>query len=655
MAIALKKNTALSDMRNIQSRSVWLPPGSRTQAHCHHDIEIWHILSGEAKIILEEEEIQLKNGESFYFQPLQLHAIENCSRKIPLHFISLWWNDLHALNQILAYPPLRHLPTHKKIIILPSFPTPNGKLHLGHLAGPYISADIYKRYQQLQGNSALLLLGTIGHQSQVAWQSSVQNASFREVAEKYSCNIKESLFGMHILPDIFLSPSQAKDYSRITQDFFTRLYKKGYIKWQEKDALFCENCQKYCFEVHALGKCPFCLENGAGSNECENCAIIHEDKDLLNPHCLSCGQELLLRPLFRYYFSLERFREKLQTYYQQIDMSPRLCVFLEKIFKNTLLDIPLTQTEDYGIPVPVDDCQQRLYSLFELPARYIAVIQEYLDQNRQPETWEALLQSHSTVLFFGFDNAFLRCIIFPALLMAYKSSLPLPQTLVSNEFYLLENKKFSTSRNHAIAAEELLENYSADLIRFYLASTQPEQSSTNFSLEHFKVFIHSQLMPLEKCLQSLGHCLRDHYEKLIPAPGLWDEKSTRFYEELHYLHHKINTGYQSSILSLSSLCHDLLTLMKRVNEFSTVRGLLISLDHFKDQVRTYLALELMAARSLSLLLSPIMPTFAKELWIQLGNQQTETFDSPQTLAWLPSGQKIRNLENISLDTSSCAF
>ncbi len=620
--------------------AITLKPNQVTKAHNHYNAEAWIILKGDGVLQLDQENITVIEGDVIYLKPICTHSIKNISDKNNLLFLSIWWENMDVFNVEISKKQSSPKSNNKRVFVLPSFPTPNGDLHLGHLAGPYLAADVYKRYQKILGNAAYYLLGTVGHQTHVTCKGDKLKLSFYETAEKYTDDIIKTLSSMKIQYDIFVRPKALKNFNSTLHEFFNELYKKKYIVIRYKQVIYCGNCQKYLFEASVTGICPICNANGSGSNECEVCGYLHEDQDLINPICNTCKSPASYRNLRRLFFKLEPFRNKLLQYYKTAKISIGLKVFLEKVFSKELLEIPITHVTDNGVSVPLsgwDD--QRVYSLFEIPSRYICSVKELIDQHGLSQNWKQLCTTTNVALFFGFDNAYLRSIIFPSILMAYDQSMKLADLLVMNEFYKLDNKKFSTSREHAIWGKDIVKLYSSDAIRFFLAFTRPEVEQTNFTMSYFENIIDNELCgEWDTWLNEIRTKIMTYYDGIAPEAGNWFPEAKEFYCNLKEIFGNTIDEYESVRFSLQNISRLLSRLVHCARNFGKATQHIYTLLSLSSEARTCIALELLAARSLAILSMPIMPEFAEMLLYGLGysiNNHTPTVE----LTWLPPGHK----------------
>jgi len=629
---------------------IQLQPNTETMIHNHSESEIWQIISGDASVLEGNKEFRVSSGEQIYLQPLKSHKIKNRSNSDILEFVSFWWDDPRALNKEIESIEKSKKKINEKIFVLPSFPTPNGDLHVGHLAGPYIASDIYKRFNQLFGSKAIYLLGTIGHQTQVTTKANVLNKSFYETAELYTSQIIRTLNLANIHPDVFVRPTSNSTYGTTAQEILLQLYAKKFVEKKEAEALYCEGCQQYLFEAHVIGKCPICMSPGASGNECEICAHFHADHELIEPICNSCRLPAILKPLERLFFSLERFRIELSNYYKNACLSSKIRSFIADAFSRKLPDIPVSHISLNGIEIPITGYEkQRIYSIFELPARYLSAIKEFVSLNSKDETLNELCHKFNTKLFFGYDNAFLRAIAFPAILMAYDSDINLPNLLISNEFYNLDHKKFSTSRNHAVWGQELLEKYSSDIIRFYLSITRPENQQTNFSISELDLFIATTFNgKWIQWLEKLFNVIHQKYNSHIPEAGSWNNESVHFYQDLQDTVNKIYSGYLDDCFSPRRVSLELCNLVRYAIDFSITTESIIKEPTLKNEARTIIALQFMCIQAFSILLSPIMPNFANNLWGALGYKNPlDIEDAESIIRWVPPINEIHIFEGVN--------
>jgi methionyl-tRNA synthetase len=639
----------------FSSSIVVVPPGQSTSEHNHHDSELWLLLKGHGRLVSNKKIYDVKQGDAIYFNPLDSHVLTNSSDD-SLEFVTIWWEDMSRVEDVLMTLNKKSKKEYEKEalhIVLPSFPTPNGTVHVGHLSGPYIGADIVYRFSKMRRRETRLMLGTIGYQSHVLFKAKQLGLTFYELAEKNSLDIKETLEKVDVTPNIFVTPKTTQYYKTISQNIFTTLYQKGFIKLKNKLSWYCEPCSTFLFEAFITGTCRYCGSKNAGGNECEQCGRFYEDETLLHPTCCSCGSTPGLKELQRPYFDLNQFKETLVLFHKEMNASPKLQAFCTAIMKEELPDIPVTYLTDFGVTVPLEGFEEhKLFSAFELAGRFLTAVKEHSKKEYPKQNWMSKLEDDAFTLsmLFGFDNAYLRAIIFPAVIHAFNPKINLPKNLIVNEFYNLDHEKFSTSRNHVITGKQLAEQFSSDSIRFYLSYTRPEQQSTNFNLDEFKEFMRNVDHTWNEMLGDINHHVQVLFNGVSPEAGVWDKEAEHFYSEILQYQSDIQKFYEPHFFSPQKATRALCSFVEDITLFKNkVNPLVEDIPEFNASLkRTYVSLELMAIKTLAQLTWPVMPQFAETLWSHLGFSQPIYDSISDHLLWVPKDQRI-NISYMNLD------
>jgi methionyl-tRNA synthetase len=361
-------------------------------------------------------------------------------------------------------------------------PTPNGELHVGHLAGPYVAADVYRRFVLASGGRAIMTTGQDDHQSYVQVRGLLDGRAAEDVADTNADLIEQAWRTIRADFDLSLRPRRDGGYVKFVQDFFRTLYERGDLVARTTPLPYCLTCERWLYEAYVTGGCPHC-KSPSGGNACEVCGQPNTC-DLIDPKCVLCGNAPELRECSRLFFPLARYERQLTEFWGRVGMPPHLRALCEQMSRHGLPEIAVSHPADWGIEVPVEGYgDQRIYVWFEMAPGYLLAAGRVTQQSGLGEQ-SALLspQTASFVQFFGFDNGYFHAILFPALFMAYDETIRLPDQFVVNEFYRLEGKKFSTSRRHAIWASDLLATTDPDLLRFHILADRPNGHQTSFSL-----------------------------------------------------------------------------------------------------------------------------------------------------------------------------
>jgi methionyl-tRNA synthetase len=513
------------------------------------------------------------------------------------------------------------------LLITATPPTPNGDMHLGHLAGPYVAGDVFARSQRMQGARALYVTGIDDHQSYVPLRGWASGQDPETVASDYGERIESTWKQARIDFDHVDRPARAERHDRFVQSFFMRLYDRGHLVERQALSPYCQTRDMYLFEAYASGDCPHCGA-GADGNVCEQCGRPNDVHDLESLRCKLCDQRPELRPFKRLFFPLSRFAERLQAYWSKVAMPPHLRALCQEMAADGLPDIAVTHPTHWGVPAPVVGYEdQKIYVWFEMAPGYVAAAADALGVTglTSEDTVRGWNEAGTTkVQFFGFDNGYFHAVLFPALFMAYGDEIHLPDIFVVNEFYRLAGAKFSTSRQHAIWASEFLEQESADALRYYLCYDRPRSQQTNFTFDDYRAVRTNDL-----CrgwlgwLDELQARMSLEYDSRVPQPGDLSEVDG-ILGALRSSAHQVAADLDSESFAPDAA-------LRRLNELvRMVRSYGAAWDHTRDvracdgRRATARVLEVTAAKTLALLGYPLMPDFAATLWQQLGLEGSVT-------------------------------
>lgn len=362
-------------------------------------------------------------------------------------------------------------------------PTPNGGLHVGHLAGPYVAADVYRRYVRAAGRRAVLTTGQDDHQSYVQVRGLRAGRTSEEVADGNAELIEAAWRDIGADFDLSLRPRRDPDYAGLVQRFFQLLHERGELVERTLPLPFCRRCDRWLYEAYVAGRCPHCKAS-CGGNACEVCGRPNSCGDLIDPRCVLCDEPAELREQTRLFFPLARHERMLTDFWQRVTMPPHLRVLCEQLLADGLPEIAVSHPADWGVPVPVAGyADQRIYVWFEMAPGYLMEARRAAQRSGLgDETALMGAGAGQFAQFFGFDNGYFHAVLFPALFAAYDPAIRLPDHFVVNEFYQLDGKKFSTSRRHAIWATDILAETDPDVLRFHLLADRPDGRQTSFSL-----------------------------------------------------------------------------------------------------------------------------------------------------------------------------
>lgn len=363
-------------------------------------------------------------------------------------------------------------------------PTPNGGLHVGHLAGPYIAADVLRRHLRATGIPAVMTTAMDDHQTYCQTAGLREGRTAEEIADRYGDSIEDTWRRAGVDFDVSVRPRFDPDHAALTQAFFRALYDAGHLVARTLPVPWCRGCEHWLVEAFVKGGCPHC---GApsGGNACEACGRPNHCGDLTDPRCVVCGAAGELREIERLFFPLARFEVDLMRFWSEVRMPPHLRALCEAMLADGLPEIAVTQPGTWGIPVPVDGYEdQRIYVWFEMGPGYLHEARRGAEEAQLDEPRRLTHDADVPFAqFFGFDNGYFHALLFPASYRAYDPTIRLPTHFVVNEFYRLDGLKFSTSRRHAVWAADLLRDESPDVVRWHVLRDRPDGRQTNFTLD----------------------------------------------------------------------------------------------------------------------------------------------------------------------------
>jgi methionyl-tRNA synthetase len=407
-------------------------------------------------------------------------------------------------------------------------PTPNGALHVGHMAGPYIAADVLRRYLAAGGTSVLLTTGLDDYQSYVHVRGVREGRDPEDVADEFGQQIRRAWLDADIVFDRIGRPRTDDGYSEFVQHAFVQLYHAGIIVPRNRSLPYCASCERWLYEAYLVGYCPHCRARCNG-NACETCGRPNECGDVVNPCCALCEHTAAVRLCERLYLPLAQFGDRLAAFWSKVDMPPHMRALCEVMLAAGLPEVAVSHPGEWGISVPLDGFRaHRIYVWFEMALGYLL---EQEPTGKPPPV--------GPVQFFGFDNGYFHALLMPAVSLAYSPKAPLPRAFIVNEFYRLDGEKFSTSRNHAVWADEALREASADAVRLHVLSDRPTGRQTNFSRQHLRRsrhYLHTQWNGwLERLFTAVEHECQGVVPTNPPGGRGWSVLARRLTGILHEL------------------------------------------------------------------------------------------------------------------------
>lgn len=435
----------------------------------------------------------------------------------------------------------------KRTLITTALPYANGPVHIGHLAGVYVPADIYARYLRMQGQDVIMVGGSDEHGVPITIKARKEGVTPQDIVDRYHKIIKDSFEELGISFDVY-SRTTSEIHSQTASEFFRRLYEKGEFTEQTSMQLYDPEAQQFLADRYVTGKCPHCGNERAYGDQCEACGTSLSPDELIDPKSAITGAVPELRETCHWYLPLDKWEPALRHWILDTHTEWKTNVYGQC---KSWLDMGLkpravSRDLDWGIPVPVEGAEGKvLYVWFDAPIGYISNTKEIL-----PDTWEKYWKDPETriINFIGKDNIVFHCIVFPAMLMAYGDGYQLPENVPANEFLNLEGDKISTSRNWAVWLHEYLKDFPGkqDVLRYVLTANAPETKDNDFTWRDFQARNNSELVAILGNFFNRAVVLtHKFYDGVVPADAKPDAADAAALAEIasvkEQLSHNIDT------------------------------------------------------------------------------------------------------------------
>ena len=406
-------------------------------------------------------------------------------------------------------------------MITAALPYANGPVHIGHLAGVYIPADVYARFQRRLGNEVAFICGSDEHGIPITIRAKKEGVTPQDIVDKYHGIIKKSFADLGISFDEYSRTTSKKHYE-VSQDFFRKLYNNEKFTEEVSEQYFDEQANEFLADRYIVGTCPNCCNDGAYGDQCEKCGSTLSPSELLNPKSMLSGNVPVLKETKNWYLPLNDYENFLNEWIiegHKDDWKPNVYGQVKSWLNDGLKPRAMTRDLNWGVPVPLPDADGKvLYVWFDAPIGYISFTQEWAEKTGK--NWKDYWQNENSDLihFIGKDNIVFHCIIFPAMMKAHGDYI-MPTNVPAFEFLNLENDKISTSRNWAVWAHEYVEEFPGqqDVLRYALLSSAPETKDNNFTWKDFQTKNNSELVGIfGNFINRVAVLIHKYYNGIVP-------------------------------------------------------------------------------------------------------------------------------------------
>ena len=505
----------------------------------------------------------------------------------------------------------------KRTLITTALPYANGPVHIGHLAGVYVPADIYARYLRLKGEEVIMIGGSDEHGVPITIKAKKEGVTPQDIVDRYHAIIKKSFEDLGISFDIY-SRTTSKTHYETASEFFKTLYDKGEFVEKTSMQLYDEQANQFLADRYVTGTCPHCKNENAYGDQCEACGTSLAATDLINPKSAITGNVPVLKETKHWYLPLDKWEPMLRQWIleEHKEWKPNVYGQCKSWIDMGLQPRAVSRDLEWGVPVPVEGAEGKvLYVWFDAPIGYISNTKELL-----PDTWETWWKDPETRMlhFIGKDNIVFHCIVFPAMLKA-EGSYNLPENVPANEFLNLEDDKISTSRNWAVWLHEYLEELPGkqDVLRYVLTANAPETKDNNFTWKDFQARNNSELVAiLGNFVNRAMVLVHKYFDGKVPACGELTDYDKESMAEVnasiaHLAENLDNFRFREAL-------KDAMNIARVGNKYlaDTEPWKLIKTD--EERVKTILNIALQLCANLAIAFEPFLPFMSKDLSAQLG-------------------------------------
>lgn len=532
----------------------------------------------------------------------------------------------------------------KRTLITSALPYANGPVHIGHMAGVYIPADIYCRYLRLKGENVLFVGGSDEHGVPVTIRARKEGCTPQDVVDRYHSIIKKSFEDFGISFDVY-SRTTSKIHHQFASDFFRKLYDDGKFVQMESEQYYDEKEGEFLTDRNIRGTCPHCGNQEAYGDQCEKCGRDLSPEELINPYNAATGNPLVKKSTKHWYLPLDQYQQWLEKWIleEHKEWRPNVYGQCKSWLDSGLHPRAVTRDLNWGIPVPVEGAEGKvLYVWFDAPIGYISNTKEVCDA--QPEkygNWEQWWQDEETkmICFIGKDNIVFHCIVFPSMLQAHGNYI-LPENVPANEFLNLEGDKISTSKNWAVWLNEYLEEIPGkqDVLRYVLTANAPETKDNDFTWKDYQARNNNELVAVygnfvNRALQ----LTKKYYDKVVPECGELTDYDKQTIDEFCDVKQRMETLLDQ--FKFRDAQKEAMNLARIGNKYIADSEPWKVIKTDPERVKTVIFVSLQLTANLSIAFEPFLPMSSKALRGMIGLDDF-SWDQLGKMDILPAGKQL---------------
>ena len=499
-----------------------------------------------------------------------------------------------------------------KYLVTSALPYANGYLHLGHIAGAYLPADIYVRYKRLNKEDIIFICGSDEHGTAIEISAMKEKVTPKEIIDRYHFANKKAFEDLGISFDIY-SRTSNEIHHKTSQEFFLNLYNKGILIEKTEKQLYSEKDKRFLADRFVEGTCPICGYEEARGDQCEKCGSNLSPLELKNPKSKISGDTPIIKEAKNFYFPLEKFQPEIVKWINtKTDWKSNVINYCNGWFKTGLKDRAITRDLDWGVKVPLKNHEGKvIYVWFEAPIGYISATKELFIEKNNPDEWKDYWFNKDVKLihFIGKDNIIFHSIVFPAMLMGHGDYV-LPYNVPANEFLNLEGGKLSKSKGHGILVQDIIKEFNPDLIRYVLAVNLPENKDSDFSWNDFQLKNNSELAAiLGNFINRTVVFAKNNFDNKIPLAK--SESHSDIFDYIKNQKNIISECYDN--FRFKDAVTETMNVVRAANKFFNDAEPWKVLKTDKEKCGEIINTCLQICHSIAILISPILPNTSEKI------------------------------------------
>lgn len=507
----------------------------------------------------------------------------------------------------------------KKLLVTSALPYANGPIHLGHIAGAYLPADLFVRYKRLKHTDVVYICGSDEHGVPITIAAEKEGVTPQDVVDKFHTMNKRVFEEFDISFDYY-GRTSSDVHRETSQEIFKKLYDDGIFTKKVEEQLYDEEADMFLPDRYVKGTCPNCGYEEAYGDQCEQCGTSLSPTELIDPKSALTGNTPITKKTEHLYLPMGKYQEELEEWLDtRENWKPNVMGQVKSWLNDGLSDRAMTRDLTWGVPVPVEGFEDKvLYVWFDAPIGYISATKEWAQKQDDPDRWKEYWQDEDVELvhFIGKDNIVFHCIIFPMLLMKHGDYV-LPKNVPANEFLNLEGKKLSTSRGWAVWLNEYLEDFEADLLRYVLGTILPETKDSDFSWSDFQTKVNSELADVlgNFVFRTTSFTLK-YFDGKVPKLSEPSSKDREALNQIEIQKQKIAENYEQ--YKIREAISETLNLARIGNKYFTEMEPWKTRKEDPQVCASTLHVCLQISAALSVLFHPVIPNKMNQLRDQLG-------------------------------------